>query len=372
MLDVRRSEGRSAKDYNVPGRSECGALGKTEALCEYVEEYEYDLANRITRMKHRPTTASTMQSWDREYIYREPSQLESKIENNRLSCTRIRGVSEYYKYEGQAGRTSCITRMPGMTLLQWDYQDRLHASSTQIDLEGDPEITYYVNDYTGARVRKVTERSSSGGQRGTRLKETIMLADFQIHRCFRGDGRTLVTEKKISHVTGSGRIALIENAHLAKQPVSNLQRYQFGGAFELDDTGALISWLQYTPFGASAYVACRADVDAPSVYRYSSYEQDSDTGLYCCGARYYASWLGRWISPDPLGIVDGFERYAYAGNDPVNFEDHGGTMIEPKNLAQPNQPSQAKPVIGSSDRDRSIFVNRFRIRGTSVTTHLAA
>ncbi|MBK8943481.1 MAG: hypothetical protein IPM79_39265 [Polyangiaceae bacterium] len=32
---------------------------------------------------------------------------------------------------------------------------------------------------------------------------------------------------------------------------------------------------------------------------------DEETGLYYPGARYYAAWLGRWTSADPLGIGAG-------------------------------------------------------------------
>ena len=33
--------------------------------------------------------------------------------------------------------------------------------------------------------------------------------------------------------------------------------------------------------------------------------------------RYYAPWLGRWVSCDPLGIVDGNNLYVYARNNPL-------------------------------------------------------
>jgi hypothetical protein len=42
------------------------------------------------------------------------------------------------------------------------------------------------------------------------------------------------------------------------------------------------------------------------------------------GARYYAPWLGRWVSPDPAGTADGTNLYAYARNNPVRFADPTG------------------------------------------------
>jgi RHS repeat-associated protein len=48
---------------------------------------------------------------------------------------------------------------------------------------------------------------------------------------------------------------------------------------------------------------------------------DPETGLQYLNARYYDAHLGRFISPDwwdPTQSGVGTNRYAYAGNDPVN------------------------------------------------------
>ena len=42
------------------------------------------------------------------------------------------------------------------------------------------------------------------------------------------------------------------------------------------------------------------------------------------GARYYDVGIGRFITPDPLGMVDGPNMYLYCGNDPVNLVDVWG------------------------------------------------
>jgi len=53
-------------------------------------------------------------------------------------------------------------------------------------------------------------------------------------------------------------------------------------------------------------------------------ERDEETGLALHGARYYAAWLGRWTAGDPIGLGDGVNRYAYAGNRPVGSNDTTG------------------------------------------------
>jgi RHS repeat-associated protein len=64
-------------------------------------------------------------------------------------------------------------------------------------------------------------------------------------------------------------------------------------------------------------------------YRYTGRERDEETGLYSFGARYYAPWLGRWCSPDPLGLVDGPNTYVYARNNPLVYTDTPGTDPKP-------------------------------------------
>ncbi|NLF19664.1 MAG: RHS repeat-associated core domain-containing protein [Lentisphaerae bacterium] len=55
---------------------------------------------------------------------------------------------------------------------------------------------------------------------------------------------------------------------------------------------------------------------------------DPTTALCHFGARWYDPALGRFLSPDPLGFVDGPNRYAYCAGDPVNFVDPWGLCAE--------------------------------------------
>jgi uncharacterized protein RhaS with RHS repeats len=50
------------------------------------------------------------------------------------------------------------------------------------------------------------------------------------------------------------------------------------------------------------------------------------------GGRYYDPETGRWLTPDPLGFVDGLNPYLYVGNNPINLIDPFGFCAEPDNL----------------------------------------
>ena len=64
-------------------------------------------------------------------------------------------------------------------------------------------------------------------------------------------------------------------------------------------------------------------------YRYIGKESDEETGLYYHGARYYAPWLGKWISLDPAGTVEGSNLYGYVNNNPLRHNLDGRQLETP-------------------------------------------
>ncbi|RCS49490.1 RHS repeat-associated core domain-containing protein [Bremerella cremea] len=60
---------------------------------------------------------------------------------------------------------------------------------------------------------------------------------------------------------------------------------------------------------------------------FGGYYYDSDTGLYLVRNRVYHPKLGRWLTKDPLGMVDGPNLYEYCAGDPVNLIDPSGEAI---------------------------------------------
>jgi RHS repeat-associated protein len=66
-------------------------------------------------------------------------------------------------------------------------------------------------------------------------------------------------------------------------------------------------------------------------YKFTGKERDSESGLDNFGARYNASSMGRFMSPDPLGgsLVDPqtLNKYSYVRNNPINLTDPTGLYI---------------------------------------------
>jgi len=57
--------------------------------------------------------------------------------------------------------------------------------------------------------------------------------------------------------------------------------------------------------------------------------ENEETGQYYYRARMYSPVQSRFISSDPMGMVDGPNMYAYVQNDPVNFRDPSGCFANP-------------------------------------------
>lgn len=94
----------------------------------------------------------------------------------------------------------------------------------------------------------------------------------------------------------------------------------------LDQTGKLVSRVAYRPFG-------EVDVSSAGVdgfrAKHGARELDAGANLYYSNARYYDPLLGRFLTADSeLGAgylkVDAFNRYAYAGNNPIRNVDPSG------------------------------------------------
>ncbi len=91
------------------------------ALQRYVREYAYDGAGNILRLRH---IGGAVERWNRRYDY--------AIDSNRLLGTSLPGDGENefsarYAYDAHGN----MLTMPHLPMIEWDFKDQLHASSTQ-------------------------------------------------------------------------------------------------------------------------------------------------------------------------------------------------------------------------------------------------
>jgi RHS repeat-associated protein len=303
-----------------------------QAMRNYTEQYVYDAVGNFEQLMHQAANGN----WTRAYTYTEASLIEPGKTNNRLNSTVVhpngnQPIVEPYAHDAHGNMTS----MPHLSKMEWDFKDQLQATSKQVvNNGGTPETTYYVYDATGQRVRKVTQRQAAAGQTPTRMKERLYLGGFEIYREYESDGVTASLKRETLHMTDDQqRIALVETrTHGVEAGIpEQLIRYQLGNhldsaSLEVDDAGQIISYEEYHPYGSTSYQAGRSAAEVSlKRYRYTGMERDEETGLNYHRARYYALWLGRWVSCDPIGLKGGINLFLYSENDPIASTDRTGT-----------------------------------------------
>ena len=77
---------------------------------------------------------------------------------------------------------------------------------------------------------------------------------------------------------------------------------------------------------------------------------DEETGLYYNRNRYYDPETGRYISADPIGLVSGFNAFAYAENRPTRFVDPLGLMAKAVIEDIPDSPGDSDEYKKKKDK----------------------
>ena len=224
-----------------------------------------------------------------------------------------------------------------------DFRDQMVRAQLNAD-----DYAIYHYDANGQRVRKVVKK-------GGTVEERIYVDGYEVWR--KSTSGTPVEERQTVHVQdGETRIAMLEmktvSGGSAVPTPTAVVRMQMGNhlgtaLLELTEEGEIISYEEYHPYGSTAWWSGDAGIDVSRKrYRYTGMERDEETGLQCHGVRYYAVWLGRWTSADPIGLGDGVNRYGYCHGRPVGGRDPGGmgTISNTRLLDSRRSDSPAKPT----------------------------
>ncbi len=312
-------------------RSAWAHLNNSQQLVNYTENYVYDTAGNLTQMQHAGASTYT------RYI-------DIDTATNRGLQRPDQGSPDFTNSFDANGNQILMGHLNSLT---WDFQDRLQRVVLIPRNDDQDDAEWYVYDGSGQRVRKVRETVGYGGTTVT-IEEKIYLGDAEIKRIYRkvydeyGDpiSTTKILDRTSLHVMDDkSRVALVHHWTLDTDELevdstllnTHRLRYQFGNhlgsaALELDASGDIISYEEYLPYGGTSFVAGTSQTEVSlKEYRYSGKERDNSTGFYYYGARYYAPWVGRWVSTDPAGPVDGPNLYWFVKGNPISNRDSGGT-----------------------------------------------
>ena len=303
------------------------SLNNGAALERYTQQFTYDVGGNLSRVQHAGTTAS----WATDlWVAADSNRSTPALDANGVPVV---GPAAMFDAGGN------LRELWHLRSMDWNWRGCLARAVTIARPSGpvdDGEVYAYGADRV--RVRKVAHRLVIGGTSPVveRREVTYLGGGQERIRTYRND--VLVLERWTTHVSdGDRRVAIIDRhtvdtlAHEVDSIGPARVRYhlttpQGSTSLELDESGNLISYEEYLPHGGSAFIAGddARDVARRDV-RYAGKERDRATGLHAYPQRYYAPWLGRWLSPDPIGPEDGLNLYAFVGGDPIGYIDPEGT-----------------------------------------------
>ena len=302
------------------------SLNNGAAVERYTRLYDYDLAGNIQRIRHQGVT----QNWTTE-IWTSPTS------NRSLPKKDLNGI-DIVNPESRFDANGNTIHLPHLRSMDWNHYNRL-ARAVIIDRSaagGPDDAEYYVYGADGLRVRRVSERLVAGQ---VEVTETTYFDGCEIRRISRAGNTRLL--RTTSHITdGSARLATLhqwsvdqtglETDNIGDKKLHYLVGNHLGSvSLELDESGDVISYEEYFPFGGTSFIAGRNARDVKlKEYRYSGKCRDDATGFYCYEYRYYAPFIGGWLSPDPLGPVDGLNLYRFVHNNPIRFVDTDGLQTK--------------------------------------------
>lgn len=286
-----------------------------QSYTNYTRLYTYDRGGNLTQIRHNSPTAQ--QSFTQDII------VSSKT-NRALLKSQYSDPHQVDNYFDESGN---LTKLLNGENVIWDSRNHLKATNDVIEggylYEGE---TYQYNS-AGQRITKLRGRKISYGN--LEKVTTHYLPNIEIWEV----NEDPVTEKyavvQINAGTSAKVRALCWEIGTPKGIENNALRYSYddgvgNSGLETDGQGQLVSYEEYYPYGGTAIWSSQNAVEANyKTIRYSGKEKDS-TGLYYYGYRYYQPWIGRWLSADPAGTIDGLNLYRMVRNNPVTLHDPDG------------------------------------------------
>lgn len=187
-------------------------------------------------------------------------------------------------------------------IFEYDALDRLIRVNTPSQ-----QITYVYDPFN----RRISKRFSDGTQ-----QQFIYAKKHEIGSIHSSNSLNEFKVLADAEARFAPTIAL-ELDHILYTPLTDVQG---NIAALLDVQGHLVEQYFFSAFGEE-------ESNSPlSPWRFASKRHDPETNLIYFGERYYSPTLCRWITPDPLGLIDGINPYAYLHNNPFKYRDADGRM----------------------------------------------
>ncbi|EKA5638026.1 RHS domain-containing protein [Vibrio navarrensis] len=178
---------------------------------------------------------------------------------------------------------------------------RFNALNQLVEVQVDDQLAYYEYDALGRRSRKVTE----AGVTEFLWQESQLIGEYH-----QGRYRWYFYQPE-SHIPSM----LVQDGQCYFYQCDHL-----GTPLRLVTSQGEIVWQAHYETWGTAHIEIE---QVTNPLRFQGQYYDAETGLHYNLARYYDPRTGRFIQPDPIGLLGGLNHYQYAPN-PVMWVDPTG------------------------------------------------
>lgn len=291
-------------------------ISGSQQLVNYQRWYDYDNAGNMTQLRH----SAGQNNW---------TQFFSVSSESNRSLPQPVSPYEVERFFDSFGH---LKESNGVRFSRDSQQQLIRADGVR-RANGATDYEFYQYDSSGQRCSKLSSRIADGITQARRRETVTYISGMRLCE-YDYDGKSQGSQYSLSFpLAGHSAVVCLSEREPEKKDIPlSLIRYncldaQGSVALELSAEGDIITQEEYYPFGGTSLFSSRSESEADYKYhRYSNKERDNLTGLYDYGFRYYAPWLCRWISPDPMGIADGMNAYCMVHNNPVTYRDSTGLM----------------------------------------------
>lgn len=273
---------------------------------QHTTAYEYDAANRLVRAAG-PQEVVGASATATVCVGGAVVQADASLD------ALVRG-EQAFRYDANGNLLE-----DGKATYEWDAADQL-VRSTRPSILGPlvgPDTSTFTYNGDGVRV------ASEAGGKTTRYLEDIV-ADLPV--VLRETTTSLLQNRQVDYTWGNELLSQFEENGRGWQAL--LPDGLGSIRAMVNEPGQVTDSFKYDAFGNDQ----KPNPQRPTSFGFAGEQVDTDTGLTYLRARYYDPKTGRFTARDDLVQggpgTQGFNRYAYANNNPVNWTDPSGHLLD--------------------------------------------
>ncbi|MCG9684449.1 hypothetical protein L1D31_18090 [Vibrio sp. Isolate23] len=282
----------------------------------YTRSYRYDRSGNLTQIQHNGASRYT-------HIIVVSDKTNRAVQQRSNSEPQITPdqVDKHFDNNGN------LQKLEHSKALTWGRSDQLK----RVDITNQQQ-EHYQYSVQGQRIRKTLQDCAN-----TQHQQVVYHHGLEIRRNYSTNqsAHTLTEDLHVLTVGQAGRAQVRVMHWESGKPVNegempndqlrySLDNHLGSSYLELNQDADVLTREEYYPFGGTAVWSAKSTTEAKyKTIKYSGKERDA-TGLYYYGHRYYQSWAGRWLNPDPAGTVDGLNLFRMVRNNPILFNDPHG------------------------------------------------